>query len=279
MLKSKYKIKRTIGQLMLHLIIITLLAVMLYPLAMALWSAFKTEATFQNSKWYPTLPLFFDNLKTAFTSLYKYMINTGIVAIAGTAGMLVVSSLAAYAFSKISFPGKNIIFILVIALMMIPGVLTLVPSFMLYKSLVGLDNYLILILPRIVGPVFAVFLLRSFFEGIPNSLFEAARIDGASELKVYTKICLPLSLPIMGTLTIMEICGAWSEYQWALLTIKSEQYYTISLGLMQRYVGQLNTDYPHITAGFLVASLPLVLLFIFANKFYVQGLTGSAMKL
>ena len=278
-MKVNFRVKRTIAQIILHIIIVLLLIVMLYPLAMALWSAFKTEATFQYSKWYPTLPLFFDNISSAFTSLYKYMINTAIVALAGTAGMLVVSSLAAYAFSKIDFPGKNIIFMLVIALMMIPGVLTLVPSFMLYKSLVGLDNYAILILPQIVGPVFAVFLLRSFFEGLPNSVFEAARIDGASELKVYTRICLPLSMPIMGTLTIMQISGAWSDYQWPLITIKSEQYYTISLGLMLRYVGQINTDYPHITAGFLVASAPLILLFIFANKFYVQGLTGSAMKL
>lgn len=275
----RHRIKRSTAQIVLHTIILILICLMLYPLAMALWTAFKNENTFQYTKWYPTLPLFLNNIKTAVTSLSRYMFNTAFVALVGTAGMLIVSSMAAYAFSKLNFPGKNVIFMLVIALMMIPSILTLVPSFILYKQLVGLDNYAILILPQIVGPVFAVFLLKSSFEGLPNSVFEAARIDGASELAIYTRICLPLSKPIMGTLTIMQICAAWSDYQWPLLTLKSEKYYTISLGLALRYVGQTTTDYPHITAGFLVASAPLIFLFIFANKVFVQGLTGSGMKL
>lgn len=275
----KHRIKEKIAQGVLHTIILVLIVIMMYPLAMSLWSAFKNEATFQYTKWYPTLPLFLKNVETAFTSLLPYMLNTAFVALVGTAGMIVVSSMAAYAFSKLHFPGKNIIFMLVIALMMIPSILTLVPSFMLYKEIIGLDNYLILILPQIVGPVFAVFLLKSFFEGLPSSVFEAARIDGASEFMIYLKICLPLSKPILGTLTIMQICAMWSDYQWPLMTLKSEQYYPISLGLALRYVGETATDYPHITAGFLVASLPLIFLFIFANKVFVQGLTGTGMKL
>lgn len=275
----KHRLKKYAPQILLHVIIMILICLMLYPLVMSMWTAFKNEGTFQQTKWYPTLPLFLDNIRTAVTSLYRYMINTLFVALSGTAGLLVVASMAAYAFAKLDFPGKNAIFTLVIALMMIPSVLTLVPSFVLYKDLVGLDNYAILILPQIVGPVFAVFLLKSSFEGLPSSVFEAARIDGASELSVYLRICLPLSKPILGTLTIMQICGAWSDYQWPLLTLKSDQFYTISLGLVLRYVGQNTTDYPHITAGFLVASAPLILLFIFANRMFVQGLTGSGMKL
>ena len=274
-----FRIKGKVAQVVLHTIIILLIAIMLYPLAMSLWSAFKNENTFQFSKWYPTIPLFLKNVETAITSLYRYMLNTAFVALVGTAGMIVVSSMAAYAFSKLHFPGKNVLFMMVIALMMIPSILTLVPSFMLYKRLIGLDNYAILILPQIVGPVFAVFLLRSFFEGLPSSVFEAARIDGASEFAIYMRVCLPLSKPILGTLTIMQICAMWSDYQWPLLTLKSEKYYPISLGLALRYVGETATDYPHITAGFLIASLPLIFLFIFANKVFVQGLTGTGMKL
>ena len=125
----------------------------------------------------------FFNIAYAFRKLTRYMLNTVLVAGRGTLGMLFISSLAAYAFSKLHFPGKNIFYMAVISLMMIPGILTLVPSFMLYKSLIGLDNYMILILPQIVGPVFGVFLLRSFFEGIPEDIFEASRIDGAGEFK------------------------------------------------------------------------------------------------
>lgn len=275
----RVKVKKKISQINLNIVIVFLLVIMLYPLAMALWSSTKNEALFQYTKWYPTLPLYLNNIKHAFAVLKQYMFNTVFVALTGTIGMLAVSSLAAYSFSKLKFPGKNAIFMAVISLMMIPGILTLVPSFMLYKSIVGTDNYMILILPQIVGPVFGVFLLRSFFEGLPNELFEAARIDGASEFKAYYKICLPLSMPIMGTLAIMQISGAWSDYAWPLITLKSDKFFTISLGLMLRYVGTYTTNYPSITAGYLVASFPLIFLFIFANKFYVQGLTGSAMKL
>lgn len=275
----KYNTRQRLAQTLLHVVILVLLFIMLYPLAMSLWSAFKNEASFAYSKWWPTLPLYLDNIRVAVKSLYKYMLNTVFVAVTGTLGCLAVASLAAYAFAKLKFPGKNQIFMAVIALMMIPGILTLVPSFMLYKSIVGTDNYWILILPQIVGPVFAVFLLRSFFEGLPDALLEAARLDGAGEIKIYSRICLPLSMPIMGTIAIMQISAAWSDYAWPLITVKSEKYYTISLGLMLRYVGETTTDYPHITAGFLVAACPLIFLFVFANKFYVQGLTGSSIKM
>ena len=275
----KNKTKTRVKSLILNSIIIFLLIIMLYPLAMSLWSSVKNEVSFQATKWYPTLPMYFSNIAYAFRKLTRYMLNTVLVAGCGTLGMLFISSLAAYAFSKLHFPGKNIFYMAVISLMMIPGILTLVPSFMLYKSLIGLDNYMILILPQIVGPVFGVFLLRSFFEGIPEDIFEASRIDGAGEFKIYMKVCLPLSLPIMGTLAIMQITNAWNDYMWPMITIKNNDLMTISAGLMLNYVGRTNSNYPIITAGYLVASIPLIFIFIFANKFFIQGLTGSAMKL
>lgn len=273
------KTKSRIKALLLNAIIVILLIIMLYPLAMSLWSAVKNEVGFQSTKWYPTLPLYFSNIGYAFRKLTRYMLNTVLVAGGGTIGMLVISSLAAYAFSKMNFPGKSIFYMAVISLMMIPGILTLVPSFMLYKSLVGLDNYIILILPQIVGPVFGVFLLRSFFEGVPEDIFEASRIDGAGEFRIYSRICLPLSMPIMGTLAIMQVTNAWNDYMWPMITIKNDNLMTISAGLMLNYVGPTNSNYPIITAGYLVASIPLIFIFIFANKFFIQGLTGSAMKL
>ena len=220
----KNKTKTRVKSLILNSIIIFLLIIMLYPLAMSLWSSVKKEVSFQATKWYQTLPMYFSNIAYAFRKLTRYMLNTVLVAGCGTLGMLFISSLAAYAFSKLHFPGKNIFYMAVISLMMIPGILTLVPSFMLYKSLIGLDNYMILILPQIVGPVFGVFLLRSFFEGIPEDIFEASRIDGAGEFKIYMKVCLPLSLPIMGTLAIMQITNAWNDYMWPMITIHTFQY-------------------------------------------------------
>ena len=186
---------------------------MVYPLFMAVWCSFKSTAQFNLTKWYPTLPLNFENVFYAAKELDVYILNTIFVGGAGTLGMLAVSSLAAYAFARMKFYLKNALYAMVIGLMMLPAIMTLVPSFMLYKKLVGTDSYLILILPIITGgSVFGVFLLRGFFEGLNESIFEAAKIDGAGDFVCYTKICLPLSVPILTTLAIMQLSGAWNDY-------------------------------------------------------------------
>jgi multiple sugar transport system permease protein len=268
------------SQILLHLFLIVLMVLLLYPLGMALWSALKDESNFSATRWFPTLPLYFSNLGFAFPKVIRYIFNTVLVASVGCMGVMFVASLASYAFSRMQFYGKNILYMAVIMLMMIPGILTLVPSYMLYKSLLGLDNYLILIVPVISGgSVFGVFLLRAFFEGLPESIFEAARIDGANEFRVYRSICIPLSIPIMGTLAIIQINNVWNDYMWPMITIKSNDMFTISAGLLMNYVSAYTSNYPALFAAYLLSSIPLIFLFIFANKYYVEGLTSSAMKL
>jgi multiple sugar transport system permease protein len=276
----KQKTNKSFSNFTVNLSMIILLILMVYPLAMAMWSALKSEDIFRDSQWFPTLPLYLSNIAVAFPKVARYMINTILVAGIGTAGMLFLSSISAFTFARMKFLGKNLIYTMVISLMMIPGVLTLVPSYMIYKSIVGLNNYTILILPIIIGgSVFGIFLLRTFFEGIPEDVFEAARIDGAKEFTVYLKICLPLSLPIMGTLAIMQINGVWNDYLWPMITIKSDELFTISAGLLMNYVSAFVSNYPAIFSGYLISSFPLVILFVFANKYYIEGLTSSAMKL
>ena len=272
--------KRKAAAALHHAVIALILFMMLYPLGMALWCALKNETGFNYTRWYPTLPLYFSNLSFAFDKVIVYILNTVLVAAVGTVGVLFVSSISAYTFARMQFFGKNFLYMSIIVLMMIPGVLTLVPSYVLYKNLVGLDNYVVLILPVIVGgSIFGVFLLRSFFEGLPESIFEAARIDGAGEFKVYLQICLPLSLPIMGTRAIMQISNVWNDYLWPMITIKSDNLFTISAGLLLKYVSAYTSNYPAIFAAYLLSSIPMILLFVFANKYYIEGLTSSAMKL
>lgn len=267
-------------QAVLHLFLMVMLVLMLFPLAMTLWNAFKSELGFRYTRWYPTFPLRYRNAVTAFPLIWGYIVNTVIVAVFGTAGMLFVSSLAAFSFSRIQFPGRDFLFMLVIALMMIPGIMSLVPQFMLYKRFGLLNTKLVLILPIITGgSVFGTFLLRAFFSGIPEDIFEAARIDGARDFKVYYAICLPLCMPIMGTLTIMQINGIWNDYLWPMITQQRRENLTISAGLIVQFVTQYSSNYSVQFAGFVLSSLPLVLLFIFANKYYIEGLTSSAIKL
>lgn len=272
--------KDRLSQYAVHLIIIVLLFLMVYPLAMALWDSFKNIMIFDNTRFYPTLPLRVTNISSAWANIWRYIFNTLFVAACGTSGSLFISALSAYTFARMKFIGKNVMFMMIISVMMIPGILTLVPTFMLYKGIVGLNNYMILILPTIIGgPIFGTFLLRSFFEGLPESIFESSRIDGATEFKVFTQICLPMSMPIMGTLAIMQIVGAWNDYMWPMITITDDKLLTISAGLFLRFSALTNINYPILFSGYLLSSLPLILLFIFANKYYVEGLSSSAIKL
>jgi ABC-type glycerol-3-phosphate transport system permease component len=253
---------------------------MLYPLAMSFWNAFKSQVGYDYTRWYPTLPLRVSNLKVAFEQTWRYTLNTVIVAVAGTAGCLIVASLAAYTFARMEFPGRKILFALVIGLMMMPGVLTLVPSYSIYRSMGLMNNLLVLILPVIIGgSIFGVFLLHAFFHGLPNAVFESARIDGAGDFQCYYKIALPLCRPILGTLTIMKFIDVWNDYLWPMITIHDYNKLTISAGLLVSFTKQYSSNMPVTFSGYLIASTPLILLFIFANQFYIEGLVNSAIKM
>lgn len=267
-------------QIVLNGVILLLLFMLVYPLAMSIWCSFKTEIGFMYTRWYPTIPLRIKNYSVVFGNIWRYMVNTIFVATTGTAGLLFIASISAYTFARLKFPGKEFLFMMVIALMMVPGVLTLVPNYMLYQRFGLLNTYWVLILPMLsTGPVFGTFLLRSFFKSIPEDIFESARIDGAKEFIVFYKISLPLSLPILGTLTIMQVGGIWNDFLWPMITIQKDSMLTISAGLITRFTSEYGSNFPLSFAGYMIASFPLLILFIFANKYYVQGLTSAALKL
>lgn len=270
-----------ISQAVLIFVIFALLIVMIYPLAMALWNAFKSDYVYDLSKWYPTLPLRLSNLGDAFSEVWRYVLNTIIVGVVGVSLQLFIASLASYAFARMEFPGRKIFFSMVIVLMMVPSVLTLVPSFMLYKSMGLLDNLLVLILPMATGGcVGAVFLLNSFFRGIPKDIFEAARIDGASEFQCFVRMAVPLCIPILGTIMIMSLVACWNDYLWPMITMTQNfDNLTISAGLVLVFEKEHSTNMPLNFSGYLIASIPLILLFVFANRYYVQGLISSSIKL
>ncbi len=276
----KIKGKRIfVGQVFDYIILAVLIFLLVYPLGMALWCSFKSQPEFEASKWFPTLPLNFENVAYAAKALWQPILNTVFVGGVGTLGVLIVSSLAAYAFAKMEFFLKNVLYGMVIGLMMIPAIMTLVPSFMLYKQMVGTNTYTILILPIITGgSVFGIFLLRGFFEGISDSIVEAAKIDGASEFRCYLEICLPLSLPILATLAISQLTGTWNDYLWPSIAIPTDATKLTIAAYMQMKFVSAETSYPVQFSGYLIASIPLILLFIFSNRFYVEGLTNAAVK-
>ena len=276
----KKRKKLSIPQACLHIIIILLLFMMVYPLAMSLWNAFKSQSAYDYTKWYPTLPLRLSNMAVAFSQTWRYVLNTVIVAAAGVGGCLFIASLSAYVFARMEFPGRKILFAMVIALMMVPGILTLVPSYSIYRSLGLLDSLTVLILPIVIGgSIFGVFLLNAFFKSLPKDIFEAARIDGAGEFQCYSRIAIPLCMPIMGTLAIMKVNDVWNDYLWPMSTIHDYEKLTISAGLLVSFTKQYSSNMPVTFSGYLVASIPLIILFVTANKYYIEGLVSSAIKM
>ena len=277
---SVQKARLAIPQVVLNITICILLFLMLYPLAMAIWNALKLDYTFDSTKWYPTLPLVITNLWDAFLLLDKYILNTVEVGVFGGGGLVFIASISAYTFAKMNFPGRKAIYAMVIALLMMPGILTLIPQLMIYQwlGLTKTDSIFSLILPLWTsGPIFGVFLLTSFFRGIPNDMFEAAKIDGAGEFNCYFKIALPICMPIMGTLAIMTLVNIWNDYLWPMTVMKERL--TIAAALVKEYTSEHSSNQTMQFAGYLVSAIPLIVLFIVANKYYIEGLIGSSIKL
>ncbi|MDY2888630.1 MAG: carbohydrate ABC transporter permease [Candidatus Caccosoma sp.] len=269
------------GQVFLHLAMAFLLICMIYPLLMSVWCAFKTINQYDISKFYPTLPLKMMNLKTAWGKISVYVYNTIAVAFFGIIGSSIIASMASFAFARMDFPGRTLFFTMVLCLMMIPGVLTLVPQFLLYKDLHLNDKLIALLIPQLtMQPIGAVFLLSMFFKGLPQELFDSAKIDGANDFQVFSKIAVPLSMPILITQAIMQMNGIWNDYLWPM-TIISTNYeaLTISSGLIVEFRNLYSQNMPVTYAGYLLSSIPLLIVFIFGNKYYIRGLLGSSIKM
>lgn len=274
------RLHNPLAQTILHLVIVILLVLLLYPLIMSVFISIKNQEAYRSDPWVPTLPLWFSNFRTAFSLISNYMKNTILVACIAIPTMLLIASVSAFVFARMKFPGRELIYYAVIALMMVPGVLTLIPQYMLYNDLGMLNTYAVLIIPIVLGGCVAgIFLLRAFFGGIPEALFEAAALDGCSVLQSYCYICLPLSKAILGTLAIQQIVGIWNDIVWPSITISDPEMWTISAGLYRQFVNTYGNNTPVQFAGYMMASAPLILLFIFANKYYIEGLTSAGIKL
>lgn len=275
-----------LGQLALHAALLVLLLATLYPVLAMLALSFKNPLQWLNDRWTLTFPLRVQNYEVAWQLIAPYLLNTMLVGVVGCLLMLLLASLSAFVFARLRFPGREGLYVLIIALLMIPGILSLVPSFMLYNSLGLLNTYWAHILPIVSGgSVFGIFLLRTFFASIPEELFEAARIDGATTLQLYTRICLPLSYPILGTLAVINLIGTWNSFVWPSVAVQNDKLQVLSVGLL-RLTDSLTTAtsggdaaYGPLFAGYVIASLPLFLIFVFASRYYVEGLLSSGMKL
>lgn len=248
------------------------------PLVMAFLISLKTIPQFARQPFALTFPLHWENYGFAFEIVLEFIRNSVIISGVTVVGVLLLASLSAYAFGILEFPARQVLFYLVLSLMMVPSAMTLIPSFVLVKDLGLMNTYWAMILPWIAsGQVFAMFILRTFFESLPKELFDAARIDGASEWQGYWRIALPLSKSMLGVAAILNILGTWNNLIWPYLTVQKQALLPLTPGLWA-YQTEYFTRYGLTMAGLLIGSIPLVLLFVFTSRWFVAGLTSGAIK-
>jgi len=205
-----------------------------------------------------------------------YMLNSFIYAVVITAVQLAINVLAAYAFARMEFRGKGVLFSLLLATMMLPPAVLLVPRFLVVGWLGLIDSFWGVVLPGFAG-AFGIFLLRQFFLNIPASLEEAARLDGCGHMGILWRIILPLSKPVLITLGLFTFMGAWNSFIWPLVVLSDQSYYPLTVGL-SLFRDDSGGDWPRVFAASVMGSAPLILLFLLAQRFLVRGISLSGLK-
>ena len=263
-----------------HAIIWTVVLVELFPLYMMFQVSFKDNATFIRNPWLPTAPStwHWENWAFGVKLILPYLANTVVVAVAGTATSIALAIFGAYFFARYRMPFSRGLWAAFVVLMLMPSVANIVPLFMLLKSLSLLNTLWALMLVGVAGgQVFNIFVLRNFIEDLPKDLFEAAEMDGASHLQQITTIVIPMSGPIVGTLAILAFLGQWNEFLLPLIVLRDKELFTLGVGLI--YLdGEYVKQWGQIMAAYLVASLPLIVLFLFCVRLFVRGLSAGAIK-
>lgn len=222
-------------------------------------------------------PIHWDNFSQAWNSVpfARYYLNSIYVAFCVTIGQVVTSAMAGYAFARLNFPFRDKIFFGYLATLMIPGSVTMIPVFIIIRMLGWVDTYQALIIPGIFS-AYGTFMLRQFFMSIPRSLEEAAMIDGASLPRIFLTIILPLSKPALATLSIFTFMGNWGSFMWPLVVTYSDNMRTLPVGLMN-FQGAYNTEWNLLMAGALIVMIPVLLVFIINQRFFVDGIKLSGM--
>lgn len=232
-------------------------------------------------EWFPH-PWVWRNFVDAMTILghpvHLYAWNTTVIAVFGVVGVVISSSLVAFGFARLEFPGRDALFVLVLSTMMLPFAVMMVPQFILFQKLGWLDSFKPLIVPYWFGAPFHIFLLRQFFLTIPKDLDDAARIDGASSFQIYLRIILPLSTPALATVAIFAFVYHWNDLLWPMIVLSSREKWTLAIFLASFQGYMLEPRWNLLMAASAILMLPNVVLFFLAQRLFIQGITLTGLK-
>lgn len=277
-LTRKDKIRKIIITLMVALLAVLFIS----PLLWMISSSFKQSVDVFDLPfhWIPENPTLSNYIKVwcdEKVGMLRCYWNTILIVVISVTGSLVSASLAAYAFAKINFKGKNIVFMVFLSSMMIPSQATLIPRFMFFKQIGLYNNLLAIILPALFSAT-AIFMLRQFYIGLPNALMEAAKIDGAGHLRIFWQIMLPLTKPALISQMILSFISLWNEYLSPLIFLTKEKLYTVSLCIRWWMLSESGSEYGPAMAAATSAIVPVVILFIACQKYFVEGIATAGVK-
>ena len=255
-------------------IILLFVVISLYPMFWMVITSFKTYS--ESLTWPPTFfptRWMWENYLVVFTTplFLRFFLNTIIYAVVGTFLAVLLSAMGGYGFAKFNFKGKHSLFMLVLATMMIPGQVTLIPVFLMCRQLGWINTYMGLIVPGVAW-AFGLFLIRQFAMGVPSDFFDAARIDGAGEFRIFTVVFLPLVLPALTTLVVLEFMGRWNDLFWPLIILTSPQMRTMQLALTTLFRTLYDTQWHLLCAALTLAAIPTLVLYIRFQQFFTKGI-------
>lgn len=275
-----YKFKAGLRKGIIYLFLIIFAMGFLLPFFFLLSGSFKTSSELFSVpfRWLPE-HITFENYKQVFTKIpfFRYLGNTVIIVVFNIIGSLISNSLIGYGFARLRWPGRDKVFMIVVATMILPYQVTLIPLYLMYTKIGWIGSFLPLTVPCFFGNAFFIFLMRQFLVGIPKEITESAKIDGAGEFTIFLKLIMPISKPVLATVAIMSFMNSWKDFLGPLVFLGSDKLYTLSLAASMLR-SNLNPNWELLLALGVVMVLPVLILFFVLQKYFIQGITMSGIK-
>ncbi|GAA5190558.1 carbohydrate ABC transporter permease [Rugosimonospora acidiphila] len=277
-------LRRVTSRTLLYLVLIAGALLTVFPYLMVILTSLKTAPQLNGmSPWRPAIPGTLSNYtrlfngKIADISFLAYLWHTVLFTVVLTAGQLVFTTLAAYAFARLRFAGREALFWAYLATMMVPNVVTMIPLYLIMRQIGWIDTWFGLLAPYILGSPYGIFLMRQFFRSLPSDLEDAARMDGAGTLTILLRIFVPLSRPALGTLAILTTVFAWHNFLWPLIITSGDSTKLVTVGIASLQ-GNLGADYNLMMAGSFVALVPLIVIFLLFQRTIVRSIVLTGMR-
>ena len=275
-----YRIRRALGKVSWYVVLTFLSIAFSLPFFWMLSSSLKLEADIwlYPPKWLPD-PILWENYPKALEMMHfpRLLFNTLFLVCVGTFGIMLSSTWVVYGFTRFRFKGRDTVFLILLATMMLPGQVTMVPLYIMYKELGWLNTYLPLLVPAFFGSAFFIFLLRQFFGTIPVELDDAAKIDGCGYIGIWWRILLPLCKPALVTVFVFSVLNGWNDFLWPLIILNDGEKFNLALGLAT-FRGLYQTQWGYLMAASIVVLLPMLILYFGAQRLIVEGIALTGIK-